>query len=212
MKIIISLILLFFFHQFLWAQANFTLSGTISDIKNGSKLIGAQVMNLSTSGGSTTDQEGFYQIKLKDTTNILVFSYLSYQTDTLRIKLTQDNFYDHFMYAKSNMLNEVIISNDRNKIFKRLGIQHFNQEDISANPVVFGEADIIKLIQRQPGVKNISDGSSALYVNGGKADQNLLLLDGLLIDNPGHLMGMVSSFNSFAIKDIQFYPSYMGPL
>ncbi|HIF14218.1 MAG TPA: hypothetical protein EYQ86_02360 [Bacteroidetes bacterium] len=113
------------------------------------------------------------------------------------------------MYAKTNMLNEVIVSNVRNKFIKRLGIQHFNQEDISTNPVVFGEADIIKLIQRQPGVKNISDGSSALYVNGGKADQNLLLLDGLNIDNPGHLMGMVSSFNSFAIKDIQFYPSYI---
>ena len=194
MKIITSLILLLSFHQFLWAQANFTLSGNISDIKNSSKLIGAQVINISTSGGSTTDQEGFYQIKLKDTTNILVFSYLSYQTDTLKIKLTQDNFYDHYMYAKTNMLNEVIVSDVRNKFIKRLGIQHFNQEDISANPVVFGEADIIKLIQRQPAVKNISDGSSALYVNGGKADQNLLLLDGLLIDNPGHLCQCSLSF------------------
>lgn len=65
-----------------------------------------------------------------------------------------------------------------------------------------------------PGVKSGTEGTTGLYVRGGNIDQNLYLIDGIPIYNPNHLMGFISTFNTDAIKSINFYkgsfPSQYG--
>ena len=48
-----------------------------------------------------------------------------------------------------------------------------------------------------------TEGSSGLYVRGGGADQNLILLDGVPIYNANHLFGFLSTFNGDAIKSAE---------
>ena len=74
---------------------------------------------------------------------------------------------------------------------------------------MFGEADILKAVQMQSGVKTIGDASSGLLVRGGTNDQNLILIDEAPIYNPSHLFGMISIFNPEAVNQVTLYKSNM---
>ena len=76
-------------------------------------------------------------------------------------------------------------------------------------PYLFGEKDILKVVQLLPGVKSAGDGNSGFYVRGGAADQNLILLDEAPVYNASHLLGFFSTFNSDAIKDMTMYKAGM---
>ena len=70
-------------------------------------------------------------------------------------------------------------------------------------PSIGGETDVFRVLQLMPGIKSASELSSGLYVRGGSPDQNLILLDGVIVYNPSHLGGFLSTFNSDALKDIR---------
>ncbi|MBI3233500.1 MAG: TonB-dependent receptor plug domain-containing protein, partial [Bacteroidetes bacterium] len=70
-----------------------------------------------------------------------------------------------------------------------------------------GERDIIKVLQLMPGVKRGGEGGTDMYVRGGGADQNLVLLDEATVYNSGHLLGFFSVFNSNSIKEVNLYKS-----
>jgi len=76
-------------------------------------------------------------------------------------------------------------------------------EFIQQLPALGGETDIFRALQLLPGVKSVSEISSGLYIRGGSADQNLTLLDGVIVYNPSHLGGFLSTFNSDAVRDIR---------
>ncbi len=66
----------------------------------------------------------------------------------------------------------------------------------SWKPICFGRC------RRFPGVSTLSDFSAGLYVRGGSADQNLILLDDIDVYNPSHLFGFFSTFNVDAVKTV----------
>ncbi len=76
---------------------------------------------------------------------------------------------------------------------------------IQALPRFFGEPDLLKALQTLPGVQQGSEATSAILVRGGSPDQNLILLDGAPLYNPSHLFGIFSSFNTYAIKNVDLY-------
>jgi len=76
-------------------------------------------------------------------------------------------------------------------------------EQMKKIPALLGEVDVLKVLQLLPGVKNGGEGSTGLYVRGGGADQNLILLDGAPIYNASHLFGFFSTFNADAIKNVE---------
>ena len=78
---------------------------------------------------------------------------------------------------------------------------------LTKTAAIGGEPDIIKALQLTPGVKRGTEGSINMYVRGGGADENLILLDGAPMYNTGHLLGFFSMFNSAALKDVQLYKS-----
>lgn len=75
-------------------------------------------------------------------------------------------------------------------------------KDIKQLPALLGEVDVIKALQLMPGVQAGNEGLSGLYVRGGSPDQNLVLLDGVPIYNPSHVLGIFSVFNADAIKNV----------
>src|SRR6218665_497547 len=90
-----------------------------------------------------------------------------------------------------------------------MGIERVSTKEIEHIPVLFGEKDVIKAIQLLPGIKSAGDGSSGMFVRGGAADQNLILLDEAPVYNAAHLLGFFSTFNSDALKDITVYKGGM---
>jgi hypothetical protein len=77
------------------------------------------------------------------------------------------------------------------------------KEIITALPVLGGEADVIKTLQLLPGTVRGIEGSSDLFVRGGAADQNLVLLDDVPIYNTSHLFGFLSVFNPDILEKVE---------
>ncbi|MDE2793759.1 MAG: TonB-dependent receptor [Gemmatimonadota bacterium] len=77
------------------------------------------------------------------------------------------------------------------------------------------EADPVRTVDALPGVTRVSEIGASFNVRGGSADQNLVLLDGVPIFNPFHMLGIFSVFNADMVKRTQlrsggFAPEYGG--
>lgn len=72
-------------------------------------------------------------------------------------------------------------------------------------PVFLGEPDVLKSLQKFPGVQPSTDGTAGLFVRGGDYDQNYITLDGSAIYNAEHLKGYVSAINPDMVGNINFY-------
>ena len=72
---------------------------------------------------------------------------------------------------------------------------------IKSTPSLLGEADLLKTIQLLPGVQAGTEGQSGMYVRGGGADENLILLDGVPVHCQGHILGLFSPFQSEAVHE-----------
>ena len=72
-------------------------------------------------------------------------------------------------------------------------------------PMVMGEVDVMKSLQKLPGVQSASDGSAGIYVRGGNYDQNLITLDGSTLYNGEHLKGFISSIIPDMVDNVTFY-------
>ncbi|MDZ7934695.1 MAG: TonB-dependent receptor plug domain-containing protein [Emticicia sp.] len=89
----------------------------------------------------------------------------------------------------------------------QIGVTSIPVSRLKTIPILFGESDIIKALTTTPGVSTGNEGTSGLLVRGGTPDQNLILLDDAIVYNTAHLFGLVSIFNTDAIKNVDLYKS-----
>ncbi|MDE6637638.1 MAG: TonB-dependent receptor plug domain-containing protein [Muribaculaceae bacterium] len=115
------------------------------------------------------------------------------------------------------LLNEVtVIGNSaRQRIDNtRIGSEKLELGRLSQLPSFGGENDILKSISLLPGVRSEGDGGGGFEVRGGNAYQNLVLLDGISLYNPSHVMGIFSTFNDDALGSATLfkgpYPAMYG--
>lgn len=118
---------------------------------------------------------------------------------------------------QSQQLQEVTVSGQSASgriAITQIGAEQLELHKLAAIPALFGEHDIIKSIALMPGVRNESEGSGGFEVRGGNASQNLVLLDGITLYNPTHVMGVFSTFNDNAVNRATLYkgpvPAYYG--
>ena len=105
-------------------------------------------------------------------------------------------------------LEEVVVSGSsaRRRIDNtRLGVERLELSKLVDVPSFGGEADIIKSITLLPGVRSEGDGGGGFEVRGGNACQNLVLLDGITLYNPAHVMGIFSTFNDKSLGGATLY-------
>jgi hypothetical protein len=89
----------------------------------------------------------------------------------------------------------------------QMGVQKIDIKAIRQVPVVFGEADVLRVVMSLPGVKTVGEASTGLNVRGGSTDQNLILFNDATVYNPAHFFGMFSAFNPDLVKDVTLYKS-----
>lgn len=90
-----------------------------------------------------------------------------------------------------------------------IGAKKVTAEEVRRAPVLFGEADVIKTLQMQPGVNEGTEGIAGMYVHGGNADENLYMLDNVPLYQVNHFAGLFSAFNTDIIRYIDFFKSSM---
>ncbi len=183
---------------------NFTLSGYVKDQRSGETLTGVNVYNKANpQQGASTNNYGFYSLTLPQGKYTVKISFVGYPDREIDVNLT-GNMSKNVEITEGVELQAVVVTaepKDKNVSKTEMGTVTLAIETIKRLPVLFGEADVLKVIQLLPGVK-ATEGSSGFYVRGGGIDQNLILLDEAVVYNPGHLLGFFSIFNADAIKNL----------
>lgn len=192
----------------LHAQQKYTISGYIKDKKNGEDLIGATIAVKETGVATSTNAYGFFSLTLPEGTYTINIQYIGYKQQTSTIELNKNQTLNYSLAEESIQTEEVVIT--ERKVDANVSELKMSKVDININqlkklPALFGEPDLIKLVQLQPGVVSAGEGTSAFFVRGGAADQNLILYDEAPIYDPSHVGGLLSAFNSSIIKTSELY-------
>ena len=188
-------------------QAQVELSGLVNDV-NGEKLSFANVLVLPDSIIVPADDEGDFTIDINPGPKDIIITYTGFETLNVSFDLRTDTVIVFTLFPGIGQLDEVTINADKYSQellvqSTRTGTTTLEKEDITAIPVLGGEADVIKTLQLLPGMVRGVEGSSDLFVRGGAADQNLVLLDGATIYNTSHLFGFLSVFNTDILEKVE---------
>ncbi len=187
-----------------------TIHGHILDKSSGEDLMGATIQVPLLKAGVTSNQYGFYSISLPEGDYDVQVSAVGYQTRQGHIHLNKDLQEEIDLAVTEHLLQEVVVNasaSTPNPIL--FNDQNISQKQIYNTAYYAGEIDVLKKLQMENGIKAITEGSSGLFIRGGNADQNLILLDEAIVYNPSHLYGLVSIFNPDATNNIQVYRDYM---
>jgi len=185
-----------------------SVSGFISNLKDGEPIHYANVFLENTTQGAVTNADGYYIIlDVPDGVYTLTVSVIGYKLEKRNISVgATSRVKAHFdLTPEQIQMEEVIVSAEREKFKQEIKISSITMDRAQLRTVpVLVEADLFRALQMLPSVSTGSDFSSALYVRGGSPDQNLILLDGITVYNPYHFGGIFSTFNTDAIKEAEF--------
>lgn len=136
------------------AQEFFTINGVIKDASNNETLYGVTILVPNLNKGVSTNEYGFYSIKLPAGKHILSINYLGYKNELVEIVITENTTYNFSLKEITETLKEVIITEDSEKLNLKSAEMSINKLEINTIkklPVVFGEVDIVKSLLLLPG-------------------------------------------------------------
>ena len=189
------------------AKRYYSINGYIEEKETGERLIGANIYDKTTSIGTSTNEYGYFTLKLPEGKVELVVSYTGFNSLEERVNLSK-NKTQTFTLNGSLTFPEIIVTPIRLNnisVAEPLSSDNLKVAQMNRLPSLGGEVELFRMVELMPGVQSGSDGLGGLHVRGGGADQNLILMDGVPIYNPSHSLGIFSVFNSEAINSVQFY-------
>ena len=183
-----------------------TVTGYVEDESSGERIMGAAVYIPEWNIGVTSNQYGFYSLTIPVAATHLTVSHVAYEQASYAWPLRADTTFILTLTRRIIDLEEIeVTAEDASTVEQtQMSLHELPVEEIETLPVLLGEVDIQKTLQLLPGVQGGLEGSSGLYVRGGRSDQNLFLLDGLPLYNPSHVLGFFSVFNTDAMKRVEF--------
>jgi len=186
-----------------------TVAGYVRDIKTGEALMGASISVDALSLTKTTDQFGYYSLTLPQGRHIIRVSSVGMKDTRRQVIVYSDGKLNIEMEEFVASLKAVIVSADKtsNTRSVQMGVTKLNIQSIKQVPVVFGEADVLKVLLTLPGVTSVGEGSNGFNVRGGAADQNLILYNDATVYNPSHMFGFFSAFDPDLVKSVELYKS-----
>jgi hypothetical protein len=191
----------------------FTISGFVKDSLSGESLVGAAItVKELPATGTVTNAYGFFSLTIPEGDYTLTAHFTGYKSLTVHTTLKQNVKQNFNLVEKSIEQKEIIVTGEKrndNVTNTQMGIEKLDVKEIQNIPVLFGEKDVLKTLQLLPGIKSAGEGNSGIYVRGGGADQNLILLDEATVYSASHFLGFFSVFNSDAIRDITIYKGTM---
>jgi hypothetical protein len=196
--------------SFLHNKRNVTLSGYVRNIHTFENLIGATVVDTISRQEALTNQYGFFSITIPEhTPAYLLFSYVGHERNFISGIFHRDTTFSVSL-ADRNSLDTVIIQGQRDQLYTGPYkiVTHVDMTR-AEKTLLLGEPDLFKIIQQSPGVIQGADGTASLYVRGGDAGTNLVLLDGAPIYFTSHMLNLFSVFSPQAINEAKFYKGYI---
>jgi hypothetical protein len=135
--------------------------------------------------------------------NAVQVSSVNHYAYSFNVNTTTDTSIQIVMRLRESILGNVTVTTSRNVTRNQMGVQTITGDQLRKLPVILGEVDPLKTITLLPGIKSGGEASAGIYVRGGGPDQNLVLMDGIPVYNPNHLLGFFSIFNGEAVKNVE---------
>lgn len=188
-------------------QDYFAVSGRVRVSGSGEFISGAQLVLFQPSGEKYvfTSDAGFFSMLVRPGTYALQIYYPGYLplSDTLRID--RNYLLQYELTAEDDSTKEVKITALKGKGLQSVQIGQTDHNEVNRIkmkwvPQLLGEPDIVRTMSMMPGVVGGSEGMLGMYVRGGAADQNLVLLDDVPLFNSYHLYGIFSVFNEEVVR------------
>jgi len=198
----------------LYAQNNGSVKGFVYDKANGEPVPFSNVFLKGTTIGSGTDLNGFFILtKIPAGKYTLVVSNLEYDTIREPIEIQNGTVLNKKFFATKGgiSLQEVEVEATTTEKVENTTVatQKIDPVVINKLPSV-GEPDIAQYLQVLPGVVFTGDQGGQLYIRGGLPVQNKVLLDGLIVYNPFHSIGLFSVFDTDVMKNADVYSAGFG--
>lgn len=188
-------------------SAQVVLRGKITE-NGGGVLPQAHVFISPDSMATAANDEGVFSISLPVGQKTISVTFIGFESFKTNFLLRKDTTISVRMNASANQLNEVVVrstATPQQDLFRenRTSTNVLTPDEINGIPVLGGEADAIKTLQLLPGTLKGVEGTTDLFVRGGAADQNLVLLDGAPVYNTSHMFGFLSVFNPDILERVE---------
>jgi len=213
-KRLFLLLFLFLITFFTFSQTTGTIKGFIYDKASGEPVPFSNVYFKGTTIGANSDLNGYFSItRIPPGDYTLLVTNLDF--DTIQEKITikaGDLLNKKFFATKGGVkLEEVEVTTTSTEKVENttVAIQKIDPVIITKLPSV-GEPDIAQYLQVLPGVVFTGDQGGQLYIRGGLPVQNKVLLDGLIVYNPFHSIGLFSVFDNDIMKNADVYSAGFG--
>ncbi|MCF8272721.1 MAG: TonB-dependent receptor [Flavobacteriaceae bacterium] len=171
------------------------LCGYVKDKDNFQPLVSATIQTLKSS--TTTDENGFFQIKIEDFAQPITIRFLGYKTVSKPYsEFLKSNCDDVFLVPNVQSLSEIVISNYITSGINKInnGSYEINFSDFDILPGLI-DNDVLQSVQAFPGIMSLNETVSDINIRGGTHDQNLILWDGIKMYQSGHFFGLISMYN-----------------
>ncbi len=201
-------VLLALFPSVLLAQNSKTVTGKVLD-EQGQTLIGATIMSVGTSQGTTTDYDGNFQLNVSDKVTQLTVSYVGYGTKT--VNLTSTGKIVVRLTPDDNLMQETVVvgygvqrKSDLTGAVSNVSSKDFNQGVItSPEQLINGKVSGVQIVN--------SGGSpsagSTIRIRGGASlnasNDPLIVLDGVPMEVGGSVSGSGNFLSLINPNDIE---------
>lgn len=194
---------------------NAVLKGFTYDDSNGETLPYCTIQLIGTSYGALSDAKGAFMInKIPAGKYAVKVSYLGYSDliDSITVQSGSNITKRYSLSPASTTLEAVQIVGEgqRKEQETRTSVISLTPKDMSKMPAIGGQPDFAQYLQVLPGIISTGDQGGQLYVRGGTPVQNMLLLDGVLIYNPFHSIGIFSVFDMDIMSSADIYTGGYG--
>jgi hypothetical protein len=213
-RLLLLLCSLLIFQNLAQAQTG-TVRGFVYEENSGEPVIFTNAYLEGTDKGGATDINGFFNIsQITPGDYTLIVTYLGYDTlrQTVSVKGNRIEQVKLFMKKGSVQMQAVEISAERQDRLTNvtMSVTKATAKDIKQIPTIGGVADLAQYMQILPGVIFTGDQGGQLFIRGGSPVQNLVLLDGMVIYNPFHSIGLFSVFDTEMIRSADIYTAGFG--
>ena len=180
------------------AQTSGKISGKIIDKKNGTALVGANVIVVQTQSGTSADKDGYFNIinvnPGKYSVRIMMIGYESITIEDVIVSVNRTTSLDIKMNQSVIEGQEVVIYASK---FSRKKDQTSTMKNISSE-----EIDILP-VDNLGAVVNMQAGVVAGHFRGGRSDEVSYMIDGVAVNDAFGGVSAVSTLEVEAVKDLE---------
>lgn len=196
------------------AQEKGTIRGFVNNEESGEPVMFVTVSLKDEGKGTSTDEKGYYSLnKVEPGTYTLQVSGVGYETSSREVTVKPGQVLNEKFQVKeeTRQMEEVKVSGRRQEQQEnvKMSVERVEPDEIESMASV-GGGDLAQYLQVLPGVVFTGDQGGQLYIRGGSPVQNKVLMDGMMLYQPFHSIGLSSVFDTDIIRNADIYTGGFG--